>query len=229
MRRIITGTLIGLCAASTLFGAVDLSNQRQLQSYAVGQSFGENIRFQGLDVDQVAFLQGLTDSLENHSQLSSDQMKTAITEFQKIQYEKQRLAKESQGKENAQKGQAFLNENKKQKGVKTTASGLQYKVIKEGSKTGKSPKATDEVTVNYEGTLLDGSIFDSSFERGEPATFPLDGVIKGWTEGLQLMKEGAEYMFYIPAELAYGTRGAGPKIGPNSTLIFRVVLIKVKS
>lgn len=124
-----------------------------------------------------------------------------------------------------EKGEKFLAENKAKEGVKATASGLQYKVIIEG--TGKSPKATDTVSVHYRGTLLDGKEFDSSHKRGMPAEFPLNGVIPAWTEGVQLMKEGGKTMFYIPAKLAYGARGQGP-IGPNETLIFEIELLKVK-
>ena len=126
----------------------------------------------------------------------------------------------------AEKGEEFLKENAKKEGVKTTASGLQYKVIKEGE--GKSPKATDTVSVHYRGTLLDGTEFDSSYKRNEPTQFPLNRVIKGWTEGVQLMKEGAKYQFFIPAQLAYGERGGpGGGIGPNETLIFEIELLKV--
>ena len=126
-----------------------------------------------------------------------------------------------------EKGEAFLKENAKKDGVKATASGLQYKVLKEGE--GKSPKATDTVKVNYEGKLIDGKVFDSSYKRGEPIEFPLNGVIPGWTEGVQLMKEGATYEFTIPYKLAYGERGTpGGPIPPNATLIFKVELIQVK-
>ena len=124
-----------------------------------------------------------------------------------------------------EKGEAFLKENAKKEGVKTTASGLQYKVLKEGE--GKSPKATDEVVVHYKGTFIDGKEFDSSYKRNQPAEFPLNGVIAGWTEGVQLMKEGAKYQFVIPFKLAYGERGR-PSIPPNSTLLFDIELIKVK-
>ena len=126
----------------------------------------------------------------------------------------------------AEKGAAFLKENASKEGVKTTPSGLQYKITKEGE--GKSPKATDTVVVHYKGTLLDGTEFDSSIKRGEPATFPLNRVIPGWTEGLQLLKEGGKATLYIPSKLAYGERGAGGKIGPNEALIFEVELIKIQ-
>lgn len=125
-----------------------------------------------------------------------------------------------------EKGEAFLAENGKRDGVKTTASGLQYEVLTEG--TGASPKATDTVEVHYRGTLIDGKEFDSSYKRGETIQFPLNGVIPGWTEGVQLMKEGAKYRFFIPSKLAYGSRGAGGVIGPDETLIFDVELIKVR-
>ena len=124
-----------------------------------------------------------------------------------------------------ERGEAFLKENATKEGVVTTASGLQYKVVKEGA--GKSPKATDTVLVHYRGTLINGMEFDSSYERREPIEFPLNQVIRGWTEGVQLMKEGATFQFYIPSNLAYGSRGAGPDIGPDETLIFDVELLKV--
>jgi FKBP-type peptidyl-prolyl cis-trans isomerase len=125
-----------------------------------------------------------------------------------------------------EKGQQFLIENAKKKGVHSLPDGLEYEVVREG--TGKSPKATDSVTVHYEGKLLNGTVFDSSYKRGQPIEFGLNQVIKGWTEGLQLMKEGAEYILYIPSDLAYGSRGAGGDIGPDETLIFKVELLKVR-
>ena len=153
-------------------------------------------------------------------------MQKVLMDYQKEQEEK--FVKEMQTKagENKTKGAAFLAENGKKAGVKTTASGLQYKVITEGK--GKMPKATDVVEVNYEGKLLDGKVFDSSYERGEPIEFPLNQVIAGWTEGLQLMKEGGKYEFYIPSDIAYGEAG-NSGIEPNSTLIFTVELLKVKA
>ena len=130
------------------------------------------------------------------------------------------------GEKNAAHATKFLAENKKKDGVKTTASGLQYKVMKEGG--GAQPKETDTVTVNYRGTLINGAEFDSSYKRGQPATFPVNGVIKGWTEALQLMKTGSKYQLFIPADLAYGARAVGPDITPNSALIFEVELLEVK-
>lgn len=136
------------------------------------------------------------------------------------------MANATTPQENKEAGEAFLAENAKKAGVVTTASGLQYQILTEGS--GASPKASDNVTVHYRGTTILGEEFDSSYSRGEPATFPLNRVIAGWTEGLQLMKEGAKYRFFIPSELAYGERGAGRTIGPNSALIFDVELLKVQ-
>lgn len=136
------------------------------------------------------------------------------------------MANANTAEENKAAGEAFLAENGKKPNIVTTASGLQYLVLAEG--TGASPKATDSVTVHYKGTTLDGKEFDSSYSRGAPATFPLNRVIAGWTEGVQLMKEGAKYRFFIPSNLAYGERGAGRDIGPNSALIFDVELIKAK-
>ena len=135
-------------------------------------------------------------------------------------------AADNPAEKNQKEGAAFLAANAKKADVKTTPSGLQYLVIKEGA--GKQPTATDAVTVHYRGTLLDGTEFDSSYKRNQPATFPLNQVIKGWTEGVQLMKEGAKYRFFIPSELGYGQRGAGGLIGPNATLIFEVELISVQ-
>ena len=136
------------------------------------------------------------------------------------------MANKEAAEKNTTEGEKFLRENKNKPGVKTTASGLQYKALKEGS--GAPPKATDTVVVNYRGTLVDGTEFDSSYKRGEPATFPVNRVIKGWTEALQLMKPGSKYQLFIPASLAYGERGAGGDIGPNATLIFEVELMNVK-
>jgi FKBP-type peptidyl-prolyl cis-trans isomerase len=151
-----------------------------------------------------------------------DQVRQVLTTFEKDMTQKVQAS----AQKNKTEGEKFLADNKKKEGVKTTASGLQYKVLKEGS--GPQPQGSDVVTVNYRGTLIDGTEFDSSYKRGQPATFPLTGVIKGWTEGLQLMKVGSKYQLFIPSNLAYGERQMGPDIGPDSTLTFEVELLDVK-
>jgi FKBP-type peptidyl-prolyl cis-trans isomerase len=158
--------------------------------------------------------------------MSPDELRQVMVQFSKDMREKAATANKDAAEKNAKEGEKFLADNKAKPGVKTTASGLQYVVEKEGS--GTPPKETDTVVVNYRGTLIDGTEFDSSYKRGEPATFPVNRVIKGWTEALQLMKPGAKYKLFIPANLAYGAGGAGGDIGPNSTLIFDVELLSAK-
>jgi FKBP-type peptidyl-prolyl cis-trans isomerase FklB len=192
-------------------------------SYSIGLNIGMNFRKQNMDLNPDALALGVKDALANKPQMTVDQVKETMTAFEKEMTEKQKAA----GAKNAADGEKFLSANKSKEGVKTTPSGLQFKVLKEG--TGASPKETDTVTVNYRGTLINGTEFDSSYKRGEPATFPLNGVIKGWTEGLQLMKKGGKSQFFIPAALAYGERAMPPDMGANSTLIFEVELIDVKS
>ncbi|MFK7935078.1 MAG: FKBP-type peptidyl-prolyl cis-trans isomerase [Saprospiraceae bacterium] len=190
-------------------------------SYSVGVLVAQNLKQQGLDKVNSADLAKAIEDVIAGNDLKVD-MATANQNVQTYMKEAQERAL----KENEAKGVQFLADNKTKEGVQVTESGLQYKVITEG--TGNMPKVSDEVTVHYEGTLIDGTVFDSSYKRGQPTSFPLNGVIKGWTEGLQLMKEGAKYRFYIPSELAYGARGAGGQIGPNSTLVFDVELIEIK-
>jgi FKBP-type peptidyl-prolyl cis-trans isomerase FklB len=157
--------------------------------------------------------------------MTEEEMRTVMNAFRQEMASKQMEKMKTVGDKNKKEGEAFLVENKKKKGVKTLPSGLQYKVIKEG--TGKMPKTTDKVSCQYEGTLIDGTVFDSSYKRGEPATFPVNGVIPGWTEALQMMKVGSKWQLFIPSKLGYGERGAGPQIGPNAVLIFTVELISV--
>jgi FKBP-type peptidyl-prolyl cis-trans isomerase len=152
-------------------------------------------------------------------------MQTAMQSFQQQVAQQQEAKQKVAGEKNKTEGEAFLAKNKARKEVKTTASGLQYEVLTEG--TGANPKATDTVTVNYKGTLMDGTTFDSSYDRGQPATFVLNQVIPGWTEGVQLMKVGSKYKFYIPSALGYGERGAGGVIGPNAPLVFEVELVSI--
>lgn len=202
------------------------SSASEKVGYSLGYMMAEGNKDAVKDLDLNTFEKGFRDGYEgNESALTQEQMQQVLMDYQKEQEEQFVKDMETKATENKAAGTAFLAENAKKEGVKQTESGLQYKVIKAG--TGKSPKATDVVEVNYEGKLLDGTVFDSSYERGEPIEFPLNQVIAGWTEGLQLMKEGGKYEFYIPSDIAYGEAGnAG--IEPNSTLIFTVELLKVK-
>jgi len=211
--------------ALPLFGqdkSPQLKDQKDKVSYSIGMQIGFNLGRQKVDVNPDVLAAGNKDAIARKLQLTSDQVKHIMAQFEKEMEQKQKEV----GEKNKTEGAKYLEENKKKPGVKTTASGLQYKVIKEG--TGAQPKATDMVTVNYRGTLIDGTEFDRSFKRGQPATFPVNGVIKGWTEALQLMKQGGKFQLFIPSNLAYGERAMGPDIGANSTLIFEVELQDVK-
>ena len=199
-----------------------LKDQKDKVSYSIGMNIGLNLSRQKVDINPDILAAGIKDTIAGKPQLTQDQVKEVMAQFEKDMEQKQKDA----GEKNKTEGAKFLEENKKKPGVKATASGLQYKVEKEG--TGPQPKATDMVTVNYRGTLIDGTEFDSSYKRGQPATFPLNGVIKGWTEGVQLMKVGSKYQFFVPSNLAYGERAVGPDIAPNATLIFEVELLDVK-
>ena len=190
-------------------------------SYALGIGIGRQLADMGAnDIVTEDFAAAMKDVLTG-AQLQIDE-----TEAQAMVQEYLQRKGEERLKNVKAEGEAFLAENAKKEGIVTLPSGRQYQVLQEGN--GKSPKATDQVKCHYEGTLINGKVFDSSYRRGEPATFPLNGVIAGWTEGLQLMKEGAKYRFFIPFNLAYGTRGAGQDIPPYATLIFDVELIEVK-
>ena len=203
---------------------IELKDEKAKASYSVGYQFGQNLKKMHADLDAGVLSKGLEDALSGkESLLSEEEMGSSLSDLrQKSMAAVQQELKE-QAEKNLVEGEKFLTENKTKEGVKTTASGLQYKVIEKGE--GPSPKVGDTVTVNYRGTLVDGTEFDSSYARGEPATFPLTGVIPGWTEALQLMKKGSKWTLYIPPDLAYGERGAGNRIPPNSTLIFEVELI----
>jgi FKBP-type peptidyl-prolyl cis-trans isomerase FklB len=195
-------------------------------SYAIGKNLGENLRTQDVPVNLDYLIRGLRDGVGNAAALlTDDEMKATMQDFQKEMMAKQKEKQEAAATKNKQEAADFLAKNKDKPGVVTTASGLQYEVITEGS--GPKPKADDRVTVNYKGTLLDGTQFDSSYDRGQPATFPVSGVIPGWVEAMQLMPVGSKFKIYIPPELAYGERGAGNAIGPDSLLIFEVELLSI--
>ena len=197
-------------------------------SYALGLGIGRQLSQMGADDLNVAdFAQAVKDMIDGKEpQVPTAEAQQIVEDFFQKQEERQRAEAAEKYKGAKSEGEKYLSENAKKEGVTTLPSGLQYQVLKEGN--GKSPKATDKVVCHYEGMLVDGTMFDSSIQRGEPATFPLNGVIAGWTEGLQLMKEGAKYRFFIPYQLGYGERGAGASIPPFAALVFDVELIEVK-
>jgi len=205
-------------------GKPNLESEENKVSYIIGFQIGSNLRQDSLTIDQKVFLAGLNQGLDGGESLISQEEATQVmTSLQANMQEKAAAKQKEDLEKNAGEGEKFLAENAKKEGVVVLESGLQYKVIEEGS--GESPKATDTVVTNYRGTLIDGTEFDSSYKRGEPAKFPVNRVIQGWTEALQLMKPGAKWELYVPSDLAYGASGAGGMIGPNATLIFEIELI----
>lgn len=194
-------------------------------SYAIGYDLTDRLKG-GFTINPDLFLKGMKDNLAGELSMTPEKMQETLAEFQAMAQQKQMEAQSKKAAENKTAGKAFLEENKTKEGVKTLASGLQYKVITPG--TGDSPDLNDKVKCHYRGSLLNGTEFDSSYQRNEPAVFPVNGVIKGWTEALQLMKEGAKWMLYVPADLAYGDQGAGNVIEPGSTLIFEVELLEIQ-
>lgn len=219
--------VVALSGASFAADAPELKTDKEKISYSIGMDIGGNLKRGSVEVDPDLLARGLKDSYGGGKTiLTEDQARQAITDFQKAQMAKQAETMKILSEKNKADGEKFLAENAKKEGVKVLPSGLQYKELTPG--TGKSPKSTDTVTTHYKGTLIDGAEFDSSYKRGEPATFPVSGVIPGWTEALQLMKEGAKWQLFIPSKLAYGEKGVGQVIGPNATLIFEVELLTVK-
>lgn len=196
-------------------------------NYSIGVTLGRNLTMQGIDVDQTYLIQGLKDALSKSATLMTDnEMETTMTAFQEELMAKMQEKQLRDGDKNKKVGEDFLAANKKKEGVVTLPSGLQYKIIKAGN--GPKPTADQTVRVHYKGTLIDGTEFDSSYKRGEPAEFPVGQVIKGWVEAIQLMPVGSKWQLFIPSDLAYGPNGAGQMIGPNSTLIFEVELLGIK-
>jgi FKBP-type peptidyl-prolyl cis-trans isomerase FklB len=223
-----------VAAATALFlagnvGAADapkLTNQKDKVSYSIGMDIGSNLKRQSIEVDPDILLRGVKDAMSGgETLLTSEEARETLTALQKDLMEKAQERRNQAAEKNKKEGEAFLAENKNKEGVVTLPSGLQYKIVKQGD--GPSPKETDTVETNYRGTLIDGTEFDSSYKRGQAAVFPMKGVIRGWTEALQLMKVGGKWQLFVPPELAYGERGAGP-IGPNATLIFDVELMSIK-
>ncbi len=240
-KTILFVTLAAFAAVSTSANADEkLKTKGDKLGYSIGLDFARSIESlsREVDVNSKMVLKGFKDGLSGKDVLiTQEEFKKVMMDFQtemqekQAKHQKEAMEKQNQemakvGEKNAKEGKEFLAKNAKKKGVKTTASGLQYKVLKAG--TGKSPKVTDQVETHYRGTLLDGTEFDSSYKRGQPAVFPLNGVIPGWTEALQLMKVGGKQKIFVPSKLAYGPRGAGGMIGPNSTLIFEIELLAIK-
>ncbi len=214
--------IFALLVTTATHAATSLKTQKQKFSYAVGYQVGSDFKHKGLDLDINALFQAIRD-VQNGKKpsLTQEQMQQAVANYKQALVAKLKVKAEKSLK----LSQAFLEKNKKKKGVRATASGLQYEILKKG--TGSKPKATDKVEVHYHGTLIDGRIFDSSVNRGQTATFPINGVIKGWQEAIPMMKKGGKWRITIPPELAYGIQGR-PGIPPNSALIFEVELIDIK-
>ena len=230
MKIRITVVMIGILAFGSWGQAQEskeLKDQKEKLSYVIGVDIGKALQKQGVVIDPDLVTKGIKDGTSGGKLLMSDQeIQETMMAFQKEMRAKQEEANKQLGEKNKKEGEAFLAQNKTKEGVTTLPSGVQYKVVKAG--TGKKPKETDTVVTHYKGTLLDGTEFDSSFKRNQPATFKVNGVIRGWSEALQLMEVGAKWILYVPAALAYGDRGAGQQIGPNATLIFEVELISIQ-
>jgi FKBP-type peptidyl-prolyl cis-trans isomerase FklB len=223
------GLGLGVLLAVPFVGAAQaLEDEKQKLGYSIGYQVGGDFRRQGLSIDPELVVKGVLDAVEGSEPLMTPaEMRLPLAELQRKAAAAERRQLEERARNNLAAGKAFLAENGKRAGVTTLPSGLQYEVLAVGEE-GDAPKATDTVTVHYRGTLIDGSEFDSSYRKNQPATFPLDRVIRGWTEGLQLMRPGAKYRLFVPPELAYGERGAGARIGPNATLVFEVELLSVQ-
>ncbi len=203
--------------------ASELKTEKEKFSYIIGYQIGFNLKREGSEVDISVLSKAIQEALDGKKpKLTQEEMQATMQAIQQRKVEKRK----AQLEKNEKAGKAFLEANKKKPGVIELPSGLQYKIIKAGS--GAQPKLEDTVTVNYKGTLINGKQFDSSYDRGQPATFPISGVIKGWQEALPLMKEGSKWEIYVPAKLAYGARGAGADIGPGETLIFEIELLKIE-
>jgi FKBP-type peptidyl-prolyl cis-trans isomerase FklB len=203
-----------------------LKSDKEKFSYALGMNLGNSLHKQSVPVDPAILERGLKDALAGKTQMTDEEARGAIMAVQTEMRKKMEESKQAAGGANKKVGDEFLAANKAKEGVTTLPSGLQYKILTAG--TGPKPALTDSVVCNYRGTLIDGKEFDSSYKRGQPATFPVNGVIKGWTEALQLMPVGSKWQLFVPADLAYGDRGAGADIGAGATLIFEVELVSIQ-
>jgi FKBP-type peptidyl-prolyl cis-trans isomerase len=221
-------TALGLAMAISLFAADEdpFKSKKDKTSYMLGMNYGKQLKQNDIDVDFDQFLKGLKDAGTGKTLLTEEQARAAYMEFTQELTAKRQEKQKAEGEKNKKAGETYLAENKKKEGVQTTASGLQYKIETKG--TGKVPTSADTVVCHYRGTLIDGTEFDSSYKRGEPASFAVTGVIKGWTEALQMMPVGSKWKLTIPAELAYGERGR-PNIPANSTLLFDIELVDIKA
>lgn len=222
-QKMLVSIMIGL-SSITLSHASSLETTEQQASYAVGVDLANNLQVQGITLDTDAFLLGLRDSLTAQNlKLSEEQMQSALTRFQQELELSRNAELQQQAEQNLAKGQAFLADNANKEGIITLASGLQYRVIEQGA--GPNPTLDDVIIAHYRGQLIDGTEFDSSYNRGTPIQFALNNVIPGWQEVLQMMEPGAKWQVFIPSDLAYGLQGAGNMIGPNETLIFEIHFI----
>jgi len=216
-----------VCTSKAGSGNAEIKTTNQKYSYMIGRDIGNSLKELDTIVQMPQLMRGIQDVLKKQPSVIPDAELTQLKQELGAKMQQEQMAKSQEmGDKNKKEGEAFLTENKTKKGVITTASGLQYIVIKEG--TGPKPAATDKVKVHYTGTLIDGTKFDSSYDRKEPVTFPVNGVIPGWSEGLQLMHVGGKYKLFVPSNLAYGPRGAGQQIGPDATLIFEVELLSIE-
>ena len=207
--------------------AVQLKDKKDKISYSLGADIGKSIKIQKIELNPEAFMAGIREGqAEKFTSLSEDEIKQTLMALQTEMLEKQKEEMKKLAAKNKTEGEKFLADNKKQKGIVTLPDGLQYRIIKKGS--GETPKSTDTVVTHYRGKLVNGTEFDSSYTRGEPAKFVVNGVIPGWTEALQLMTPGSKWELFVPAKLAYGEHAVGGKIGPNSTLIFEVELLSIE-
>ena len=222
-------TILGMGLLAGLIGAEDkpaFKDPKEKASYSIGANWGNSLKRQEVEVDLEATIKGLRDGLAGKSVLTDQELREALSALNQEIRAKMEEKRKHLGETNKQEGEKFLAENKSKPGVITLPSGLQYKILAEGS--GESPKSNDVVTANYRGTLIDGTEFDSSSKSGQPLVRPANMLIKGWTEALQLMKPGAKWELFIPPDLAYGERGSGAQIGPNATLIFEMELLSFK-